>query len=63
MLFRSDQLPAIVRKTLEERFPEAEIDEVSMIENSTMIFFEIELETENDREITVRIKDDGMILP
>ena len=54
-------LPALVVKTIEDNYPDAEIEEASMIETSSMVYFEIELEND-DEEFTVRITQDGRIL-
>jgi uncharacterized membrane protein YkoI len=57
-----DEIPDTVLKAIENEFPEAEITEVEKVVWSTgKVFYELDLQTENDDEFEVHVSEEGII--
>lgn len=55
----AEQLGETILTYIEENYPEAEIEEAEKVKNADGIFYEVEIETEDDQEIELLFSKDG----
>ena len=55
-------LPQAILSALQSSYPDAEIEEAEHVTQGKLTFYEIELETSDDKEFEVKIKSDGIII-
>ena len=55
-------LPQAVREALQSGYPHSQIEAAEQVTQNTLTFYEVELETNDDTEVEIKINSDGTIL-